>query len=1081
MILPKIVTLLAMVGGLASAKTVDLSGEWRFALDQQDLGRHAKPEDWRFPDKIKLPGILTAQGFGETPSFKTQWTGDGWRYPELFKEWQTDDNFKFPFFLQPPKQYVGPAWYQREIVIPEDWEGSDAVLHLERVHWQSIAWMDGKEMGQADSLGTPHEFDLGALAPGKHWLTLRIDNRLAPVNVGPLSHSVTDHTQGNWNGVVGKVELRQVPGLHLTDVRIDTLADGTVKLEVGVISKGADAPTAKLVATVHEKAGGKEVARVEEVLSFSRGTTPDGFRINTNLSQKQLSCRLATPPRMWSEFAPDLYEARVRVETPQSSDERLVTFGFRQVGTKDGRITINGRKTYLRGTLECCIFPLLGHPPTDVESWKRIVKICKAHGLNHIRFHSWCPPEAAFQAADEIGFYYQVEVSSWANQGAEVGSNRPLDAWLEAETKRMLAAYGNHPSFIMLAYGNEPAGKNHQKWLQDWVARRKAEDPRRLYTTGAGWPVVAGSDFHSSPDPRLQGWGQGMGSIINGQAPRTDFDWSDFVKKHTDAPVISHEIGQWCVYPNFDEIAKYTGYFKAKNFEIFQETARRNGLLGQARDFLNASGKLQALAYKHDIEAALRTPGFGGFQLLDLHDFPGQGTALVGVLDAFWDEKGYISPAEFSRFCGPIVPLARLKKMTFTTAETLEAELELAQFGPTDLKSATPIWKLATSDGTVVAAGRLAPRDLPSGDLHQLGRIRVPLATVPAPAKLVLTLGVEGQAVANSWEVFVYSQGPVAKVPTDVLVTADLDEAKAALAKGGKVLWMPPAQSIMDDPQRPLTAGFSPIFWNTAWTNWQPPHTLGILCDPQHPALSLFPTDSHSNWQWWEIQHQARSFILTKHHDLKPLVQVIDDWVTNRKLGYVFEAKVGGGKVIACGAELNRDAAARPVARQLLASLLSYMKSDKFAPAAALAPADLDGLVRPLPLVMRLDAKASSTSAEPGYEAAAAVDGNPATMWHTVFTGTQPPPPHDLTLRFKDEVALTAVLLTQRQDHNANGQVAEVEIVSGGKSLTRSKVPKHAVGFRVPLPAGTRVRELTLRVHSSHAGTYASLAELDVE
>ena len=243
----------------------------------------------------------------------------------------------------------------------------------------------------------------------------------------------------------------------------------------------------------------------------------------------------------------------------------------------------------------------------------------------------------------------------------------------------------------------------------------------------------------------------------------------------------------------------------------------------------------------------------------------------------------------------------------------------------------------------------------------------------------------------------------------------------------------------------------------------------------------MFPTDSHSNWQWWEIQHQARSFILTKHHDLKPLVQVIDDWVTNRKLGYVFEAKVGGGKLIACGAELNRDAAARPVARQLLASLLSYMKTEKFAPTTALAPADLDGLVRPLPLVMRLGAKANSTSAEPAYEAAAAVDGNPATMWHTVFSGTQPPPPHDLTLRFKDEVALTAVLLTQRQDHNANGQVAEVEIVSGGKSLTRSKVPKHAVGFRVPLPAGTRVRELTLRVHSSHAGTYASLAELDVE
>lgn len=1077
----KFISLCPLIASLAGAGTIDLSGEWRFALDPQDLGRHAKPADWRFPDKIRLPGILTAQGFGETPSFKTEWTGEGWRYPELFKEWQADDNFKFPFFLQPPKHYVGPAWFQRDIEIPNDWQSAHAVVHLERVHWQSIAWVDGREVGQADSLGTAHVFDLGGLTPGRHVLTLRIDNRLSPVNVGSLSHSVTDHTQGNWNGVVGKLELRKMPALWMADVRIDAMADGTVKLEVGVINRSDAAETAKLVATIHEKAGGLEVARVEESFDFPRGTTPDGFRTTTNLCQKQLSCRLATAVRPWSEFAPELYEARFRLVSAHSSDEGRATFGFRQVGTKDGRITINGRKTFLRGTLECSIFPLLGHPPTDVASWRRIVGICKAHGLNHIRFHSWCPPEAAFVAADELGFYYQVEVSSWANQGAEIGSGMPLDAWLEAESKRMLAAYGNHPSFLMMAYGNEPAGDNHPKWLQQWVTRRKAEDPRRLYTTAAGWPMMAGSDYHNMPQPRLQGWGQGMGSIINGQPPRTDFDWSDYVRKHADAPVVSHEIGQWCVYPNFDEIAKYTGYFKARNFEIFQETARRNGLLGHAREFLNASGKLQALAYKHDIEAALRTPGFGGFQLLDLHDFPGQGTALVGVLDAFWDQKGYISPAEFSRFCGPVVPLARLKKMSFTTAETLDAELEVAQFGPLDLNNVTPVWQLASSGGKVVASGRLASRDLATGELHRLGRIQVPLGKVEAPAKLVLTVGLEGQAATNAWDVFVYPERTVEEVPTGVLVTADLAAAKAALAHGGRVLWMPPANSIKDDPLRPLTAGFSPIFWNTAWTNWQPPHTLGILCDPRHPALAGFPTDSHSNWQWWEIQARARPFILTDHQALKPLVQVIDDWVTNRKLGYVFEARVGEGRLIACGAELTREAATRPVARQLFGSLMRYMKSDQFAPVSVLTAADLEGLVRPLPRVMRVGAAVNATSAEPGFAAVAAIDGNPATLWHTAFSGTVPRPPHDLTLRFQDEVVVAGVRLTQRQDHNANGQVAEVELLSGGKSLVRGKVPKHAVEFRLPLRSATPLRELTLRVHSSHAGDYASLAEIDIE
>ena len=855
------------------------------------------------------------------------------------------------------------------------------------------------------------------------------------------------------------------------------MADGTVKVEVGLTNNSDNSATGKLTAAVHEKAGGKEVARAEEAFDLPRGTTADGFGIIATMSQKQLTLRLDAAARRWSEFAPELYELRVSLQSDRDRDERQVTFGFRQVGTQDGRITINGRKTYLRGTLECCIFPLLGHPPTDVESWRRIVKICKAHGLNHIRFHSWCPPEAAFQAADELGFYYQVEVSSWANQGAEIGSGQPLDAWLEAESKRMLDVYGNHPSFLLMAYGNEPAGNNHPKWLQEWVARRKAEDPRRLYTTGAGWPIMAGSDFHSSPDPRLQGWGQGMGSIINGQPPRTDFDWSDFVKNHPDAPVVSHEIGQWCVYPNFKEIAKYTGYFKARNFEIFQEIARRNGLLEQSADFLKASGKLQALAYKHDIEAALRTPNFGGFQLLDLHDFPGQGTALVGVLDAFWDEKGYIIPAEFSRFCGPVVPLARLKKMVFTTGETLVAELELAQFGPEDFKALQIDWQLTTAAGRPLAEGRMNARDYAAGELHRVGNIRLALGTLAATGKLVLTVNATGHSFGNSWDIFVYPTKPEPVAAKGVLVTTDLAAAKAALAKGGRVLWNPAAAQVRNDPARPLMAGFSPIFWNTAWTNWQPPHTLGILCDPEHSALAAFATDMHSNWQWWELQQHAQPFILTQHPALKPIVQVIDDWVTNRKLGYVFEASVGEGKLLACSANLTGG----PVGGQLRESLLAYMSSEKFTPTVTFTAADLDALVKPAPLVGTLGAKATAISAEPGFEAAKALDGDPATLWHTEFTNRQSPPPHELTLTFPAPQSITAVLLTQRQDHNANGQVAEVEVVADGKVLMTAKVLKDAANRRIPLPAGTRAKEFTIRVMKSHSGPYACLAEIVIE
>ena len=132
--------------------------------------------------------------------------------------------------------------------------------------------------------------------------------------------------------------------------------------------------------------------------------------------------------------------------------------------------------------------------------------------------------------------------------------------------------------------------------------------------------------------------GAGLSSRINAKPPETVSDYTESISKF-DVPVISHEIGQWCVYPNFNEMKKYTGVLKPRNFEIFRETLEENQMLDQANDFLVASGKLQTLCYKEDIESALRTPGFGGFQLLDLHDFPGQGTALIGVLDPFWEEK----------------------------------------------------------------------------------------------------------------------------------------------------------------------------------------------------------------------------------------------------------------------------------------------------------------------------------------------------------------------------------------------------------------------------------------------------------
>ncbi len=926
------VSLLLLAGSSAGGSSVPLAGVWRFALDRADVGI---AEHWparRLRDSIRLPGMLTAQGYGDPPSIATQWTGDprpvGTSDPD-YRAYQKPGGFKIPFWLQPPRHYLGPAWYQREVAVPRAWAGRRLVLFLERPHWQTRVWLDGREIGTSDRLGTPHEIGLGSVSPGPHTLTIRVDNRMI-VDVGRNAHSVSDHTQGNWNGIVGRLELRSTPLAWLEDVQVFPRVETRSAL-VHVWAGGTASGT--VLATARPLGGPVAIARAQAALVEGRA---------------ELTLALGESALLWDEFTPNLYELQLALDTPAGRDLRTLRFGLREVGTNGTRLTLNGRKIFLRGTLECAIFPLTGHPPTDVESWRRIVRIAKEHGLNHIRFHSWCPPEAAFDAADELGFYYQVEASSWPNQGAQLGSGWPLDAWLEAEAGAIVRSYGNHPSFLMLAHGNEPDGPNHREWLRAFVARFQQKDRRRLYTTGSGWPVLPGSDYHSSPRPRIQQWGEGLDSVINSQPPRTDFDWSGWVREHPDAPTVSHEIGQWCVHPAFKEIEKYTGFFKARNFEVFRDTARRNGVLGQAEAFLQASGKLQTLCYKAEIEAALRTPGLGGFQLLDLHDFPGQGTALVGVLDAFWDSKGYVTPREYRRFCGPVVPLARMKRLVFTEGETLFAEVQVANFGAREL--AGPVeWALREAEGPVVESGTLADSAaLARGELHSLGSLRVALKRDGRPRQLSLELRLPDAAAANAWNVWVYPAEPDLAPPADVRVARELDEAAEGwLRSGGKLLWMPEPSTLKDDPRLgPIKMGFSPIFWNTVWTDRQPPHTLGILCDPAHEALRAFPTASHSDYQWWEILHGAAPFVLTGL-DLEPIVQVIDDWVTARKLGLVFEAKAGGGRLIACSADLESALASRPAARQLRASLLRYMGSPAFRPRAGLTLQRLRGLVRP--------------------------------------------------------------------------------------------------------------------------------------
>lgn len=921
---------------------IDLAGEWKVYLDREDLGFAELRDKASFTERLELPGSLAENGLGDDITVNTVWTGSivdsSWYKSERYAPYREEGNIKIPFWLQPDKKYLGAAWFQKEVLIPKNWSNKNIVLHLERAHWETRLWIDDQEIGMQNSLATPHSYNLSPhLPPGKHFITIRVDNRIKEIDPGINSHSIADHTQSNWNGLVGELSLTARPLVFIESVRIfPQVENGEAKtiLKLQNHTGTAQACTIKLHTTQVES--GEKLEQV--VHEFSMEDADEGKTI-------ELTYPMGESPALWDEFNPNLYQMHVELESAEGMDSRQLKFGMRGFQREGRRFSINGRPIFLRGTLECAIFPKTGYPPTDAEAWKKILKSARSHGLNHIRFHSWCPPKAAFEAADEMGIYLQVECSSWANSGSSIGDGLAVDTWLYKEAGSILDAYGNHPSFCMMAYGNEPAGVNQQKYLEDFIEHFREKDPGKAYAGGAGWPYLESADFFNAPRARIQGWGQGLNSIINASAPQNTFDYRDIINE-TPMPYVSHEIGQWCVYPNFREIEKYDGVLKAKNFEIFRESLEANGMASLADSFLLASGKLQALCYKADIEAALRTPGMAGFQLLDLHDFPGQGSALVGILDPFWEEKGYITPEEFSRFCNETVPLVRMQKRIYSSSESFKADVEVAHFGMEELTDPHISWKIGSELGIVIAEGSFKTGRIRVDNEQILGSIQLPLSRVQYPVKLILEVTVN--QYSNSWDFWVYPESQAEADDAGIHITGELDQrTRDVLKKGGKVLWTLPKGSLSDDFGGNIALGFSSIFWNTAWTRGQAPHTLGILCNPDHPALAAFPTEYHSNWQWWDAMHHGQAIRLDGFDStIDPIVRIVDDWFENRPLGLIFEARVGEAKIIVCGADLLTGNENRLEAKQLLYSLLNYMASDQFAPSSGITPEELARLVK---------------------------------------------------------------------------------------------------------------------------------------
>jgi hypothetical protein len=916
-----------MISGCVSSgvKEVDLSGQWDFSLDRNNAGIK---EQWylsKLPEKINLPGSLQEQGYGDKPSADTQWTsGIGVKLlsDPRFTEYINSDDFKCPFWLTPDRHYVGKAWYQREVKIPESWQGKRIVLQLERPHWKTTVWVDDNRAGSCDSLGALHEYNLSDfLKAGKiHTLTVCVDNGYV-IPVGKDAHSISDQTQSNWNGITGKICLAAESKVWIEDAQVfPDLSNKRIRVNI------------QLGNSTGQPFKGILSASAESYNTLKQHKVPTKkFPINWNGQDGKLSIEyeMGDDCLFWDEYQSALYNLSLMIKGKGVKSVKHVQFGMRELGIRDKQFTVNGRKIFLRGTLECCIFPMHGYPPTDVEQWKRIIRIAKAHGLNHFRFHSWCPPEAAFSAADEEGFYLQVAGSCWA----AFGNGTALDKWIYEEIDRMIRAYGNHPSFLFFSPSNEPSGRNREQFLGQLLKTLKEQDNRRLYVAGAGWPQIKENQYSIEHAVRLQRWK----TLKFDQPPQTYDDYREHVNARP-VPVVGHEIGQWCAYPDLSEAEQYTGVLKAKNIEIFRDKLQKAGMGHLAHKFLMASGKLQTLLYKQEVEAALRTPHFAGFQLLDLHDFPGQGTAPVGVLNALWHSKCYVSPEQYRRFCNDVVPLARMKMRVFTNDCNFEAVIDVANYSAADLSDVELDWKIKKDDGTPVKMGKFNLVDVPTGGLTRAGKVVYDLSDIREAARLNLEIEFVGLPYANDWDFWVFP----AKLPTvetnDVFIATDVNEQVVMkLNSGTKVLLLSSSAANQD-----TLGSFQPIFWNRITFPKKKVHTVGILCDPNHPAMAGFPTDYYASWQWQDLLDNSKPLVLDNLSvKIEPIIQPIDDWNNCRRLGLLFEASVGVGKLLVCSIDIQNDLENRVTARQLHHSLLTYMASDQFNPQMKLSLDDI--------------------------------------------------------------------------------------------------------------------------------------------
>lgn len=889
-------------------KKIDLKGQWKLYMDESK--KDEIPAD--FPDTIILPDTTSHAQKGKKND--TRHTG-----------YLTDTYF-----------FEGYAWFQREFEVTEDM--GELTLILERTR-KTTVYVDGNVIGNKNSLCTSHKFVLPQLSTGTHALTICVDNTDYMTGGG---HLTSPDTQTNWNGITGRIELLDRPSAQINDVMIFPDVDRN-----GVVIK--------FKATEN----GTLTARIEGYAEITADIKEGNGEIFVS-SEKALP--------LWDEYNTNLLTLTLSF----GGEEQQFVFGMRKLEADGMKIRVNGNEIFLRGKHDGLLFPLTGYAPTEVEEWKKVFAISKSYGINHYRFHTCCPPDAAFTAADEMGIYMQPELPFWGTVPDEITAEQQF---LIDEGFRMLKEFGNHPSFVMMTLGNELWGNKDvmNKILKDY----KELDNRHLYSDGSNnfqfWPdTLKYADFFSgvrlSRERLIRGsyaMCDAPQGVIQTEPPKAGYDYDYLIKPETventggtggkiliqygtgvkeveaeggmglmpEIPVITHEVGQYYTYPDYREISHYKGSIKAENIAIYQERAEERGLSEYVQDYYRASGALAVDCYKREIESALLTRNMAGFQLLDIQDFSGQGTALVGVLNALMEPKDIVTDKQWRCFCNDTIVTMKSDKMLLPADKENKFAITVVTTNPKIKKGVFVELKVKGSNN-YIARGRgpvkcdtAADRGFMQTD--EFFEIRT--TGIKVPVKYDVQLSIMNTEIENNYTFYSFPDCDV-KITEKGIETEggtvsfaySEDEAVSMLEKGERVIYIPSAEGK-------LPGTYCTDFWcypmfssiSESMGRPLPVGTLGCLIQNEHPVLKDFCSEFFTTPQWYEPVSHCHCEVITGT-DIKPIVQMIDNPHRADKLGILYEKETAAG-VLFISTIRFAEISGNPEAKWLAKGIAEYL------------------------------------------------------------------------------------------------------------------------------------------------------------